>query len=173
MKRILVPLDGTKSPGNALAKLEELCSPEDELILLNVEKPDHAAHAGFTPGMLLAGRSASTDGRTSSSVGPDLPRFVETQDQVLQRQRTESMEQLEDLAYPLRKRGFHVRTEALVEPEPEKAIIEYARETKPTFIAVLPRMHPGFIESVLGSAGNRILRAHVAPVLFLPEEEAT
>jgi nucleotide-binding universal stress UspA family protein len=171
MRQILVPLDGTRSPGSGLSRLEEICSAEDELVLLSVEKPGHAAYAGFTPGALVASGSASTDGRTSSAVGPDLPHFVETQDQVIERQLTESKEHLEELAYPLRQRGLHVRIETRVEPEPEKAIIEYARETKPTMIAVLPRMHPGLIESVLGTSGNRLLRAHVAPVLFLPEDE--
>jgi nucleotide-binding universal stress UspA family protein len=39
---------------------------------------------------------------------------------------------------------------------------------KPGFIAMLRRTHPGLAERIFGSVASNIVRADVAPVLFVP-----
>jgi hypothetical protein len=78
----------------------------------------------------------------TGAAAPDVPVYRETGDQTLQRQIDEAYEYLQRLAAGLRLNRHKVATEVLIEDEPDKAIIEYARRARSAFIAVLRRTHP-------------------------------
>jgi nucleotide-binding universal stress UspA family protein len=42
---------------------------------------------------------------------------------------------------------------------------------QPAFIAMLRRTHPGVAEVIFGSVATSVMRADVAPVLFVPPAE--
>jgi nucleotide-binding universal stress UspA family protein len=168
MKRVLVPLDGTKNAEAALAPLAELCGPEDEIILLTVEKREAPQRAGYQPSPVVTTAIAGAAAGAISASAPDVPVYVETGEQALQRQIDESRDYLESLAAGLRNRGHRVATEVLIDEHPDKAIVDYARETKPAFIAMLRRTKPTVAELIFGSVATSVMRADVAPVLFVP-----
>jgi nucleotide-binding universal stress UspA family protein len=170
-RHILVPLDGTKNAEASFAALEKICEPEDELTLLSVSKPEHRARTGYRPGRLLVGPATGSTGGYGG-ITPDVPRYADRGYQVWQRQADESKDYLEGLAEVLRAHGFQVQTEVLVDENPDNAIVEYARTHKPTFIAMLRRTHPGLSEMLFGSIASSVVRADVAPVLFVPPAAA-
>jgi nucleotide-binding universal stress UspA family protein len=168
MKRVLIPLDGTKNAEAALAPLAEFCSPEDELTLLTVEKPEAPQRAGYRPSPVVTAAFTGPAGGAIGASAPDVPVYAETGDQALQRQLDESKDYLEGLAAGLRARGYRVDTEVLIDEHPDRAIVDYAREMKPAFIAMLRRTKPTVAELIFGSVAASVMRADVAPVLFVP-----
>jgi nucleotide-binding universal stress UspA family protein len=168
MKRVLVPLDGTENAEAALEALKELCDRDDRLILLSVQKPEAASRIGSTPGRIFRAGVGGPAGGVTGAAMPDLPVYLETEDQVEQRQVAEATTYLEKLAAPLQREGFEVVTEVLVDEEPDEAIIEYARREKPTFIAMLRHSHRGIGELIFGSIASNVTRSDVGPVLFVP-----
>jgi len=166
MKRILVPLDGTKDAEAALTSVAELCDPDDEVVLLKVEKPEVAQRAGFRPSPILT--EAIARGGVTGVNTLDVPVYAETGDQTVQRQLAEAHDYLEALAAALRERGHQVETEVLIDDHPDRAIVDYARHMRPAFIAMLRRTHPGVAELIFGGVASSVLKADVAPVLFVP-----
>jgi nucleotide-binding universal stress UspA family protein len=171
-KRILVPIDGSKSSEEAIASLGAFASAGDTLVLLKVERPDHQTRDGFTPGRIVHSAIIGGSGGGGGGVAnPDLPHFAETHDQSLQRQVDEARDYLEDLAKAPRKQGFQVDTEVLISEKPAEAITDYARRIDAGVIAMLPRTHRTLRETLLGSISTDVMKAGVAPVLFLPAKE--
>jgi nucleotide-binding universal stress UspA family protein len=72
------------------------------------------------------------------------------------------------VAGPLRSAGLSVETRVLVNNDPARAIVDYARDMHPDFVVMLRRTHPGIGEIVFGSIASRVAHADVAPVLFVP-----
>jgi nucleotide-binding universal stress UspA family protein len=101
-------------------------------------------------------------------VTPDVPVYDETEDQALQRQISESQDYLEGLAASLRRAGLDVKTEVRTNDHPAQTIVEYAKQMKPTFIAMLRRTHISVGEVLFGSVATQVIQAEVAPVLFIP-----
>jgi nucleotide-binding universal stress UspA family protein len=171
VKRILVPLDGTKNAETAISSLGQFCGPGDEVILLKVEKPQAPQRAGFRPSEPVMELITGAAVGVASPIPPEVPYYLETGDQTLQRQLDEAKDYLEGLAGALRASGQEVQTEVLISDDPDDAIVDYAREIKPTFIAMLRRTHPGLSEIIFGSVATTVMRADVAPVLFVPPRE--
>lgn len=99
---------------------------------------------------------------------PDLPVYMETGDQTLDRQIQEARDYLEGLAEGVRRRSHRVRTEVLIEHRPDEAIIDYAKRLQPKLIAMLRRSHSAWPELIFGSVATSVARADIAPVLFVP-----
>jgi nucleotide-binding universal stress UspA family protein len=168
MKRVLVPLDGTKDAEAALPFLEQVCSPGDSVVLLCVAKPENPERSGSRPGRRVRGAFAGPSGGVMGMVTPDVPVFAETKDQSVERQLSEAHDYLEGIASELRKSGLEVATQAMIDDKPAEAIVDMAKEVKPTFIAMLRRTHFGIGERLFGSVATQIVEAEVAPVLFVP-----
>ncbi|HLF76106.1 MAG TPA: universal stress protein [Dehalococcoidia bacterium] len=168
MKNVLVPLDGTKDAEAALPLLEQVCSSGDSIVLLSVQKPEDAQATGTVPGRRVRGGFAGPSGGVMGMVTPDVPVYDETKDQTLQRQIGETQDYLEGLAADLRRAGLDVKTEVRMDDHPAQAIVEYAKQMKPTFIAMLRRTHLGVGEILFGSVATQVIRSEVAPVLFVP-----
>jgi nucleotide-binding universal stress UspA family protein len=171
MKRVLVPLDGTKNAEAALASLAQFCSPGDEVVLLKVEKPETPQRAGYRPSPAVMEAIVGPASGVAFPSPPEVPYYVETGDQATQRQVDEAKDYLERLAGDLRAKGQKIQTEVLIADDPEDAIVDYAREMQPALIAMLRRTHPGLAEVIFGSVATSVMRADVAPVLFVPPTE--
>lgn len=168
MKRILVPLDGTKNAEAALPFLKEICDTGDEVVLLAVRTPSDPKQIGFAPGRSVRGGFSGPSGPVAGIVTPDAPVFGETKDQAHESQRLEAIDYLEGLAGPLRASGLAVQTEAVVADKAGATIVAYARTMKPTLIALLRRTRLGLSERVFGSVATEVTESQVAPVLFVP-----
>jgi nucleotide-binding universal stress UspA family protein len=168
VKRVLVPLDGTRNAEQAVAGLADICGPEYEVVLLQVEKPHPPQRTGYRPSEAVTAVILGPAGGIAQAAAPDVPVYAETSDQALQRQVSEAKDYLEKLAAGLRQRGHRVETEVLIGDEPDEAIIDYARRTRPTFIAMLRRTHSRLPEFIFGSVASSIVRSDVAPVLLVP-----
>jgi nucleotide-binding universal stress UspA family protein len=168
MKRVLVPLDGTKNAEAVLPALKEICTPGDSILLLSVQKPEAPQRSGSAPGRRVRGGFAGPSGGVMGLVTPDVPVYSETADQALARQISEAKDYLEGLMDGLRREGFYVTAEVRTEDHPAKAILEYARQSKPTLIAMLRRTHLGAGERLLGSVATQVIEANIAPVLLAP-----
>jgi nucleotide-binding universal stress UspA family protein len=171
-KRILVPIDGSKNAEAAIQALEAFATPDDVLVFLKVERPQHQTRDGFVPGIVVhSAIVGGSGGGGGGVVNPDMPHLAETLDQSLQRQVSEARDYLEDLAGAPRKEGFQVETEVLISDKPSDAITEYARRTDASLIAMLPRTHHSLRETLLGSVSTDVIKAGLAPVLVLPAKE--
>jgi hypothetical protein len=98
MKRILVPLDGTKNAEAALDVLGDLCNPDDEVVLLKVEKPESPQRAGYGPSSVITQAISGPAGGVANVSLPDVPVYAETGSQTLQRQIDEVRDYLDGLA---------------------------------------------------------------------------
>jgi nucleotide-binding universal stress UspA family protein len=168
MRRVLVPLDGTKDAEAALASLEQLCNADDEIILLSIAKPEARLRSGSRPGMVMASAIGGPGGGVEESITPESPVYQETIAQTQQRQTDETKDYLENLAGAMRRQGFTVNTVVDIDENPGDAIVRYAKQTHPTFIAMLRRTRVGIGELVFGSVASTVTRSDVAPVLFVP-----
>jgi nucleotide-binding universal stress UspA family protein len=172
MKRVLVPLDGTKDAEAALPWLSEVCAGDDEIVLLSVKRREATQRRGSRPGERVEQAISEPGGGVADAVSPDLPTYAESGTQTLQRQLDETTDYLEGLASGLRDEGFIVHTDVLISDRPGEAIIDYARQLKPSFLIMVRRTH-SFAERIFGSVSENILKADVAPVLFVPPPGAT
>jgi nucleotide-binding universal stress UspA family protein len=170
MKSVLVPLDGTKSAEGAISLIDQVLGVGDTVVLLAVKKHEDPDRTGAMPGGLIRGGFAGPSGPVMGVVRPDTSVFQETKDQAYQRQANEAYDYLEHLAVGLRTAGYLVKTEVIFSNAPAQVIIDYAREMKPTFIALLRRTHFGLNALLFGSTATQIIEANVAPMLFVPTE---
>jgi nucleotide-binding universal stress UspA family protein len=148
--------------------VREFCNPDDEVVLLAVERPEARHRTGFRAGETITSPMTGSAGGIAGVVTPDVPVFAETGEQALQRQLDETKDYLEGIAAELRTKGHNVRTRVLIHDRPGEAIIEYARTMRPTFIAMLRRTHHSLSEMLFGSVAAHVVRSDVAPVLVVP-----
>jgi len=168
MRRVLVPLDGSKNAEAALPLLEQICSPGDTVVLLSVRKPERPERSATVPGQPVGGAVSGPSGAVLGLVTPDVSVFRETTDQTLDRQTNEARDYLEGLAGGLRQAGLEVETTVIVDDQPGNAIVAYAKKMKPSFIAMLRRTRFGVSELLFGSVATHLVESKVAPVLFVP-----
>ncbi|HEX5141140.1 MAG TPA: universal stress protein, partial [Dehalococcoidia bacterium] len=99
---------------------------------------------------------------------PDVPYYLETEDQATQRQLDEAKGYLEQFARSLRVGGQDVQKDVLIADDPKDAIVEHARKMHPTFIVLVRRTHPALAEAIFGSVASSVMKADIAPVLLVP-----
>ena len=170
MKRVLVPMDGSRPAESVLQRLTDVCDPGDEIVLISVALPPTRRRRGYRAGSIVRSLpiapGITTGGQT---VGPDMPIFAETTTQAEQRQLDELKDYLEHRAEALRKRGYKVSTVVDIHDSPGKAIVAYAKTMRPTFIALPRRSRATAIRSALfGSVASDLVRAGTAPILVYP-----
>jgi nucleotide-binding universal stress UspA family protein len=171
--RYLVPLDGRKTAEAALDSVKKLASPDDAIVLLMVERPAHQTRSGAGPGAYIDHSEIATVGTGSAgSAGPDLPRFVETEGQALQRELDEATDYLEELASGLRDSGHSVDVKVELGKDAADAIIEYARHAAPDIIAMLAKDRRHLLPGTLSGVTSAVVEAGIAPVLIVPQPEA-
>jgi nucleotide-binding universal stress UspA family protein len=168
VKRILVPIDGTEHAEAALKSLTDFSDRGDAIVLLKVEKPHAPQQLGYRPSQVVNEAIVGPAGGMARIKTLDVPVYAETGDQAIQRQLDEAKDYLEALAEELRDRGYAVETEVLIDEHPARAITEYARAMKPAFIAMLRRTNLAMSELIFGSVAFSVMRADIAPVLFIP-----
>jgi nucleotide-binding universal stress UspA family protein len=168
VKRILVPVDGTQHAEATLKSLADFCDRGDEIVLLKVEKPHSPQRSGYRPSPVVNEAIVGPAGGMTRVTTLDVPVYAETGDQAIQSHLDEAQDYLGVLADGLREKGYTVDTEMLIDEHPARAITEYAREMKPAFIAMFHRTNFAMSELIFGSVASSVMRADIAPVLFLP-----
>jgi nucleotide-binding universal stress UspA family protein len=168
-RRVLIPLDGSNHAATAIAALPDVASPGDEIVLLSVAEPQKALQRGMRPGRIVWGEVAGPAGGVGGTARPDMPTYVETDDQTLQRQIDEKISLLRPLATSLESHGYKVTTAAEVNEDPAAAIVDVARKTQPSFILMKRTTHPGIGQRLFGTVAQQVIRANVAPVMILPD----
>jgi nucleotide-binding universal stress UspA family protein len=165
MKNVLVPLDGTSVAENVIGEVEKLCRPEDHLVLFTVVAPHRPLSTGSRPAFELTPLSAGSAGMATNR---DVPVKGETTDQAAQSELSEASDYLEGRAARLRKSGYRVDVHAVIDDKPAEAIINFARQTQPDFIAMVRHTH-GF-KAMLGSVTTSVVKSNIRPVLLVPTE---
>jgi nucleotide-binding universal stress UspA family protein len=162
MKKVLVPLDGTRVSEEALAFLHHVCAQDDTIVLLSVQKPVDPIQTGSLPGHLIE------EADLYPVVTPDVA-LTEPGEQTIARQVDEAKGYLEGLAGPLREAGFKVSTEVRINEHADRAIVQFARDFQPTFITLSrsTRLQPA--ERLFGSVTTRIVESNVAPIMLVPQ----
>jgi len=169
MKRVLVPLDGSKAAERAIALIEQVCVVGDAVVILSVKKHQEPERTGAVPGRVIKGGFAGPSGGVMAVVRPDTSVFEETKGQVHERESNEARDYLEHQAAGLRRAGIEVQTAVVFSESPTTAILAYAIAMKPTFIAIVHTDgHSGLGDRLRGSTTNQIINSQVAPVLVIP-----
>jgi len=162
-KKILVTLDRSKISEAVLPELKRLLegSPA-EVTLFAVGEPPQATRRR------RAGPSQPTPLGTAGTgvLGPAPPRYAETRDQAVQRSEHELLEYLGSLSASVRETGSTVDVATRL-GEPEREIIDFAREGGFDLIAMATHGRSGLSELVQGSIAGAVVKSGVAPVLLV------
>jgi len=162
-KKILVTLDRSKLSEAVLPELQRLLegSPA-EVTLLAVGEPPQATRRR------RGGPSQPTPlGAAGVGVlGPAPPRYAETRDQAVQREEHELLEYLGSLSASVRETGSRVDVIARL-GEPQREIIDFAREGGFDLIVMATHGRSGLSELVQGSIAGAVVKSGVAPVLLV------
>jgi len=168
-RRVLVPLDRTDKAELALKAIPELCDKGDEVVLLSIAEEERPLQRGMRPGRIVRGAVAgASGGGVAGAARPDLPVYVETQDQAMQRQLGEMEDYMRPKARALEAQGFGVSMAFEISDDPARAIVDVARQLKPNFIVMVRTSHPGVGERVFGTVAQQVIREDVAPVVIVP-----
>jgi nucleotide-binding universal stress UspA family protein len=162
-KKILVTLDRSQLSETVLPELQRLLEDSPaEVTLFAVGEPPQATRRR------RAGPSQPTPlGAAGVGVlGPAPPRYAETRDQAVQREEYELLEYLGSLSASLRETGSSVNVAARL-GEPEREIIDFAREGGFDLIAMATHGRSGLSELVQGSIAAAVVKSGVAPVLLV------
>ena len=162
-KKILVTLDRSQLSETVLPELQRLLEDSPaEVTLFAVGEPPQATRRR------RAGPSQPTPlGPAGVGVlGPAPPRYAETRDQAVQREEYELLEYLGSLSASLRETGSSVNVAARM-GEPEREIIDFAREGGFDLIAMATHGRSGLSELVQGSIAAAVVKSGVAPVLLV------
>ena len=162
-KKILVTLDRSQLSEAVLPELQRLLEDSPaEVTLFAVGEPPQATRRR------RAGPSQPTPlGPAGVGVlGPAPPRYAETRDQAVQREEYELLEYLGSLSASLRETGSSVNVAARL-GEPEREIIDFAREGGFDLIAMATHGRSGLSELVQGSIAAAVVKSGVAPVLLV------
>jgi len=134
----------------------------DKVLLLTVSSMPKATQRGWTEA-----REPIVVGSAVARLETLPPDYAEDEEQAIERTRGELQEYLDEEALFLRNEGFDVRCDVVFNPDAEKAIIEYARENGPLFIAMATHGRGGISHAVQGSVTEQVIRSGVAPVLVV------
>jgi nucleotide-binding universal stress UspA family protein len=165
MKKVLVPLDGTKASEHSLPFLQQICAESDTIVLLSVQKQASAVQTGTSPGRQIPATEPF------GLVTPEVPTYAETEDESGASQIHAQRDYLEQAAASLRQAGLDVRTEVRLDENADEGIIKFARSFDPTFIVLSrsTRLRPA--ERLFGSVTTRVIESDVAPVLLVPSNK--
>lgn len=169
-KRVLVPLDRTDDAEEALKFIPELCDKADEIVLLSIAEPVGRMQTGTRPGRIVHGRQPTSPPGVgiTGTLWPDVPMYAETKDQTIQRQLDELEGYLRPRAKALEEQGYEVSMAFEISDDPAAAIVDVARQTKPTFIIMVKTTHPGIGGRLFGTVAQNVIRENVSPVMILP-----
>jgi nucleotide-binding universal stress UspA family protein len=154
----------------AEAKLENIIVPLDESPLSEEALP-HAVYLARTMGLriiLLRVTPAAGDYYRNMEYVPgnfeDFAQFIDGQ----------AMEYLHKLGRKLRDEGLSLVEERLLHGHPAAAIVDLARETPHSLVAMTTHGRSGVGRWLLGSVADRVVRHSVGPVLMVrPAEEGS
>jgi nucleotide-binding universal stress UspA family protein len=159
-RRILVTLDGSALSRSILPFLPAILRFGDEVLFITVGPPPAATRrsVGEPTQPIVVGTAIA-------KLEPDPPDYAEDAAQALEAARAELRDYLEDESLFLRNEGFAVRCEVLFDRDPASAIVGYAREQGPLYIAMATHGRGGLDHAVHGSVAESVVRSGVAPVL--------
>lgn len=161
-RRVIATLDRSSHSEAVLYYLPAVLRHGDVVILLTVGRPPSST------------RPAMDRVELPLVVGVRVERFapmpqthVEDMDQVIQRTKSELMDYLNDKSIILRNEGFDVIPQVLLDDKPARAIIQYARDAGPLFIAMATHGASGISHALSGSVSEEVVRSGVAPVFLV------
>ncbi|HEY1066642.1 MAG TPA: universal stress protein, partial [Pirellulales bacterium] len=142
-RRLLIALDGSKESEAMLATAVELGEAVGAKFTL-LQVIDFAAYYGADPAEVAA-------------CYPEVAPMQELQ--------TKAAAYLEELAEPLRRRGLHVQTRAVIHSDPAAMILQQAHDLHCDLIALESRGEAGLARLMLGSVEDAIVRYGKTAVL--------
>ncbi len=142
IEKILVTLDGSELAEIVVTEVEKLAAGTDvEVILLSIIPP-------------VAARTAVDD-------GPSV--FV---DELVARANADAKDYLSEVAEPLRRKGFKVRTDTRYGQVTEE-IVDFARDSDVDLIAMCTHGRTGLERWIRGSVAEKVMRTAHVPVLLV------
>jgi len=138
MRKVLVPLDGSKLAQEALASLEAAMGPEDEVVLVTTVDPavmrtfEDFAHA------------------EQISVFEAVERYQG------------------DVVAELAGKGIRASSHLVSDPDAADGVLRVARQEDPTMLVMTSHGRTGLKKLMLGSVAERILREVECPILIVP-----
>jgi nucleotide-binding universal stress UspA family protein len=167
-KKILLTLDGNRSAAAAMRVIADVCAPEDEVTLLAVAAlPAPVRQTADAGRSIVPGRAAPLLAGVAQAVEADVPLFIESRDQAIQRTEDELKDYLEDKSAGLRGLGLRIEKRILLDHNAGEAIVRFAEAYEPDFIVLPLRARSRIGEMLFGSVASAILRSNVAPVILV------
>jgi nucleotide-binding universal stress UspA family protein len=150
LEKIVVPLDGSGLAEEVLPVVEELASKlSAEVVLLQavITLTEAMREAGPGPGM-------------TPELGVDVAK------QRVESETAEAERYLEATSKSLQAKGLKVST-AIAEGLPAGAILEYAKESNASLIALATHGRGGLARAMMGSVADAVVRHSEVPVLLV------
>jgi nucleotide-binding universal stress UspA family protein len=162
-KKVLVTLDQSQLSEAVLPHLRDLLegSPAVVTLLAVGRSPQATKRSGAGAGLVIPPTSPEV-----AVLEPAPPIYAESRSQAIQRREHELQEYLESVSGPIRETGSQVRTVVRM-GEPEKQIIDFAREGGYDLIVMATHGRSGLSEFVQGSIAEAVVKSGVAPVLLV------
>ncbi len=160
-RSVLVTLDGSAASEAILPFLPAVLRHGDQVVLLQVAPPPHEVSRGRVQ------RIEPVMHPSAVVLEAAEPEYAEDEDHALRRTRAEVLDYLADRGLLLRNEGFDVRCEVVIDEDPQRAIVAFARQLGPLFIAMATHGRSGLSHALNGSVTEHVIRSRVAPVLVV------
>jgi len=166
MKRVVLFIEGTHHADKAFKQVAKFCEPGDEVVVLCVVKEPHREIVGSHDQITLNTYTAGT-GSLGPRTGMDIPTY-ETEDDLQDRVSDEVIQRLDREAASARKEGIEVFNRVIVRNLPGEEMAEWAREERPSHIAML-KSSSKHLSELLGRGDEvHVFDGTLAPVVLLP-----
>lgn len=158
IERMLIPLDGSAFGDAILPHATRLASLlRSEITLVGVMQPLLA----------LAAAGADLGGPTTAIIPANIQ-----EDRPDQEQTEAALRPLEQTAAPIRASGLTVRTQVLVDGQPARAIVDYAKQNGMDAIAMTTHGRGALKRILAGSVSQRVLRSsHLPMLIYRPHDQ--
>jgi nucleotide-binding universal stress UspA family protein len=165
MKRVVLLMEGTHHADKAFKEVGKLCESGDKVVVLCVVKEPNREIVGSHDQVTLNTYTAGT-GSLGPRTGMDIP-IYETEDDLQDRVSDEVIERLDREAASARKQGIEVFNRVIVRNLPGEEMAEWAREERPSHIAMLKSSSKHLAEFLGRGDEVHVLDGTLAPVVQL------
>jgi nucleotide-binding universal stress UspA family protein len=140
-KQILVAANGLDDAQRAIKQLRQVCSPEDEVVLLTLLEEPEAEFIGTRPsGQVMPPPYTGAAGSVGPRMPEDTPAFV-PREELREMKARDVSEVLDKETQTLRDAGVRLRLDTVYADDASTAILDYARDIDAAQVMVTSPFH--------------------------------
>jgi hypothetical protein len=140
-KQLLLPVKDPEDAGKAIARVQDIAQPGDEVVVLVVSEVPEGEYVGDRPPAQVLDPLATTGGVSSEPrAAHDQPVFM-SREEIMEVKGQELREALNPQIAALHDRGYAARVDAVFSDDPDATIRDYAQDLDVTDIYTTAEFH--------------------------------